>query len=486
MLAFKEGGFGGAYLHSRTGLLTEYLGSDWWNAIDAGVEAAKAYDLEAWFYDEDKWPSGYAGGKVPMQNEAYHASCLLRLSKDVPVPPTAELLREDTAWKYVCYRAPMGNAWFNGTCWVDLFNPEMVKAFIDCSYTPYANRYSRQAGGVVKGIFTDEPQVSPSFAAVVKHAGAVSYSPVLRNWFKRENGYDILDNLLSLFEDTGDYCRIRWDYYRAVARCLEDAFSRQIGQFCANSNLVWTGHYNGENGFVGVASNVGDMMIHYRHMKRPGIDWLGLSIAHGLFPAKSLSSVANQYGLERRLSEMFGCSGQNMNFEDRKWIADWHAVLGINHVCPHLSLYSMKGCRKRDYPPTLSPQQPWWPYNKHIEDHMARMSYATTVGNFAADILVLHPMESAWLNAPLDCPANHDLDSIFSGLLNLLMGEHRDFDLGDEQILAEIGKVRPGFLDVGRMSYPIVVLPHMQTIRSSTVRLLVELRKSGGIIFSVN
>ena len=51
------------------------------------------------------------------------------------------------------------------------------------------------------------------------------------------------------------------------------------------------------------------------------------------------------------MSELFGVSGQNIEFEDQKWIANWHAVLGINFFVEHLALYSMRGERKRDYPP---------------------------------------------------------------------------------------------------------------------------------------
>ena len=84
---FKEGGFGGAYLHSRTGLLTEYLGNDWWKAMDTGADTCKELGLEAWFYDEDKWPSGFAGGAVPKKSEDYRAKALVRLDKSQPLPP---------------------------------------------------------------------------------------------------------------------------------------------------------------------------------------------------------------------------------------------------------------------------------------------------------------------------------------------------------------------------------------------------------------
>ncbi|MBK9390851.1 MAG: hypothetical protein IPN68_11880 [Bacteroidetes bacterium] len=37
---FAKGGYGGVYLHSRTGLLTEYLGTNWWKVMDAGFKSS--------------------------------------------------------------------------------------------------------------------------------------------------------------------------------------------------------------------------------------------------------------------------------------------------------------------------------------------------------------------------------------------------------------------------------------------------------------
>src|SRR5690554_2540009 len=38
---FKDGGFGGSFLHSRGGLLTEYMGTEWWEAMDTPVRSSK-------------------------------------------------------------------------------------------------------------------------------------------------------------------------------------------------------------------------------------------------------------------------------------------------------------------------------------------------------------------------------------------------------------------------------------------------------------
>jgi len=46
-------GFSGGFFHSRTGLLSRYLGSDWFAALNAAVEAAEQSGGHVWLYDED-------------------------------------------------------------------------------------------------------------------------------------------------------------------------------------------------------------------------------------------------------------------------------------------------------------------------------------------------------------------------------------------------------------------------------------------------
>ena len=59
---FKEMGFGGFNMHVRQGLETKYLGDEFFSAIKACIERAEENDMLAWLYDEDRWPSGAAGG----------------------------------------------------------------------------------------------------------------------------------------------------------------------------------------------------------------------------------------------------------------------------------------------------------------------------------------------------------------------------------------------------------------------------------------
>ncbi|MCK4591212.1 MAG: hypothetical protein KAT86_05615, partial [Candidatus Latescibacteria bacterium] len=61
---FRRMGLGGGFMHSRIGLATPYLSKTWFNLVRACVDEARNNQMEAWLYDEDRWPSGAAGGLV--------------------------------------------------------------------------------------------------------------------------------------------------------------------------------------------------------------------------------------------------------------------------------------------------------------------------------------------------------------------------------------------------------------------------------------
>ena len=480
----KEGGFGGAFLHSRIGLLTPYLSEEWFRMMEAGVKACQELGIDAWFYDEDGYPSGYAGGIIPLMNRDYCVRTLGRVPKDWDLmTEDDELLWEDDEYKYVSYAERTGQSRYNGGAWVDLMNPEMVKAFIDCTYRPYVERFAGQPN--VKGVFMDEAQVCPR--RVPGATAAVSYSPYIDATFKELWGYDLRPVIPSLFGEVGDWRTVRLHYYRTIAHCFEHSFTRQIAEYCAEHGFIWTGHYNFEELPAKNMQNEGNLSQQFRTMQMPGIDALGLRY-NPTHTGKVLTSTANQYGISRRLSELFGIGGQNMSFEDRMWITSWHTIMGVNFMCPHLYLYSMKGERKRDYPPTISHQQPYWSQNKLFEDYSARLCYFATVGKTKAEVCIISPIESDYIDeAPKGAVYSEkiDWDTPFEELMNQLMAMQLNSDIGDEGIIAEIGSVDNGCFKIGQMNYQVVVLPPMRTIRPSTLALLESFAKEGGHVFVV-
>ncbi len=62
---FKAQGMGGVFIHPRPGLMTEYLGAEWFRLWKLSVAEGKRLGIEVNIYDENSYPSGFAGGHVP-------------------------------------------------------------------------------------------------------------------------------------------------------------------------------------------------------------------------------------------------------------------------------------------------------------------------------------------------------------------------------------------------------------------------------------
>ena len=60
----KDNGIGGFFMHARGGLKTPYLSEEWMQAIGACCDEAEKLGMNAWAYDENGWPSGFAGGRL--------------------------------------------------------------------------------------------------------------------------------------------------------------------------------------------------------------------------------------------------------------------------------------------------------------------------------------------------------------------------------------------------------------------------------------
>ena len=65
----QEMGMGGFHIHCRSGMATEYLGDEFMSLVAACNEKAKDNEMLCWLYDEDRWPSGAAGGIVTKDHQ---------------------------------------------------------------------------------------------------------------------------------------------------------------------------------------------------------------------------------------------------------------------------------------------------------------------------------------------------------------------------------------------------------------------------------
>ncbi|MCX5642481.1 MAG: glycosyl hydrolase [Candidatus Omnitrophica bacterium] len=477
-------GWGSYFMHSRVGLVTGYLSDEWMSLVNACADEAEKTGTFAWLYDEDKWPSGFAGGLVPEKNPAYRARGLVLVRKGAATKDDTVLSFVNYAGKdyEICLRvSALGEAWFNGASYADLMNPEAVREFINLTHEKYKKFCGRHFGRAIPGIFTDEPCYIYQDTYRVP---VIPWSDYLPDFFRELKGYDLSEKLPLLFFDLDGYRKVRFDFYDAATELFKRSFTKQYYDWCQQNNLIMTGHFMAEDSFLSQTRESGDVMSHYEFMHWPGIDKLCRSVAE-LVTVKQVSSAADQLGKERTFCEVFGCTGHQVSFFHRKWIGDWQAALGINFINHHLSLYSMRGERKRDYPPTFFYQQPWWEEERGFADYQARLCAAVTEGERIVNVLLFQPLSSLWCeysprHLENDYAAENAFDAPFNRISHLLMAEKMDFHYGNENLMAKYGSAAGQGLKVGKYVYECVIIPPCSNLKSSTLSLFRGYLKAGG------
>ncbi|MBQ9951007.1 MAG: hypothetical protein IJO98_02565 [Clostridia bacterium] len=508
---FKKMGFGGFHMHVRTGMATEYLSDEYLRYIHACADKAEQEDMLAWLYDEDRWPSGAAGGLVTKDHRYRQRSLVFSREKrderllvvyDVLLNHDGTLNRwsrideEDEAegFKlYVYVQVAEDDPWYNNQAYVNTLDPESIQQFIEKTYVAFERAVGDQFGKRVPAVFTDEPQFS--------RKGTLSYAqdtrPVKLPWtdnlpetFMEAYGEDILESLPELLWDLpdGKVSVIRYHFHDHIAERFAQAFADQCGAWCEEHGLMLTGHMMEEPTLESQTAALGEAMRSYRSFQLPGIDML--CDWREYTTAKQTQSASRQFGREGVLSELYGVTNWNFDFRGHKLQGDWQAALGVTVRVPHLSWVSMNGEAKRDYPGTFNYQAPWYKEYAYVEDHFARVNTALTRGKARCRVGVVHPVESYWLHWGAKENTEEiraQMDARFKNLTAWLLKGLIDFDFISESLLPQQCDADfdagCGF-PVGEMCYETVIVPPVETLRTSTIERLQHFVENGGrVIF---
>ncbi len=535
----REKHIGGVFIHSRDGLETEYLSKEWMDCTDAVIDHAGRTGMEVWIYDEDTWPSGSAGGAVsaadpaafsakgltieilPIDSPASYRSTVRSLHAEASILAIYRIERDpesshlfsfeqlpsedagpaDLPGELLAFRVETSgpSEWYNGSAPSDNLNPEAVRRFLDLTHEQYAKRFSDSFGTVVKGFFTDEPNVCDFFSSFTEGRPWLPWGGDLLRFFEQKRGYSMLLGLPLLFFEGSGMEKMRYDYWLSVTELFVSSYTRQLHDWCDERDLSLTGHMLYENDLGYGVRCSGAVMPHYRWMHAPGIDLLGDQREEYL-TVKQCTSVANQFRREMVVSEMYGCTGWEFSFAGQKRLGDWQYIMGVTRRCQHLALYSITGCRKRDYPPAFNYQAPWWEHSHLLEDYFARLGACTRAGTVHREILMVHPVGTFWMKS--GSSPDEDLSKVYMNmgwldrhftdlnregdwynrLTEELLRLQFDFDFGDELIMKESGSIEEGRLKVGFHSYSCIVVPPVETLMDSTVLLLQEFLDAGGHI----
>lgn len=528
IVKFKEMGFGGFFIHSRVGLVTPFLGQEWFDCVDAAVEKGKSIDMEAWLYDEDRWPSGTAGGLVTLDHRfrAKRLHCLRTKGDSIPPKCLAAFRYHMENGKLVSYERILPNdspgddedvlvfavrtgwtsdediGFYNGQCYLDTLNPEAVNRFLQISYEPYL-RFSAHFGKTIKGFFTDEPNRGAFLGThpesnwhIEGNQYQIPWTEAFPEEFEKRMGYRLTEYLPEVFFDTPFKTSsvVRWQVSEICSQLFVEAYADQISQWCELHDLSMTGHILGEESLYMLMWGCGVNGRFYEKMQAPGIDLINELVDYTV--PKQLDSSARQFNKRWRLCEMYANSGWNYSLAQYKAYGDWNAALGVNLRCPHLSLYSMAGQRKRDCPPSISYQQHWHADYKAVEDHFARLGMMLSNGRPDCSILILHPLDSVsgmlrpgWVLRRKNSGIEEmtAADDAFHELTRQLISFQLDFDYTEEHTLAHsaslIDEGEKAYIKIGDMKYDTVIVPPVPSLRRSTFLMLTEFSKNKGTVY---
>lgn len=477
----KQMGMRGFFMHARGGLETEYMSDEWFDCVRVCIDEAKKQDMEAWAYDENGWPSGFAGGEL-LKNPENHAAFLV-CEKSFDFPAISEDLlgvysvTDDGVTRLT---APIDGMEYTiirrgrDFSYVDVLNPNIAKQFIEKTHAVYQNKIGDDFGKAMPGFFTDEPQY---------YSHGTPWSDTFRTTFSKRFGYDVLEGLPALFFDYAGAEEFRYDYHLFLHECYMQNFAKPIYDWCDENGIQLTGHCIEEWGLTSQMKWCGGIMPFYQYQHIPGIDYLGRGLK-SVTGVKQLSSVCEQIGRTVRLTETFAGCGWDISPLALKRIADLQFAGGVNMICDHLYPYSERGQRKRDYPNHYSEHSPWQAEYKEFIAHYSHLGSLLSHGRELADTLVIHPIHSAYLHYKHQGPHGiMELNTKYRELADQLTFDQIPFHYGDETIMKDLGEVEGATIRIGNCRYNKVIIPFCYTLDSSTVAFLRQYLANGGKLY---
>jgi hypothetical protein len=526
----RDKGMHGVVFHGRYGLELPYLSDAYLERIRLGVEEANRLGLAAWIYDEMNWPSGTADKRVlkarPDLAQRYlecvsftitgpwfmcltgEDSRYLDFQRSTPVAAFAigaddqvvDLTPKLSFAKVVPWEVPPGS-WRlcylvekRADYYIDALDPEATAEFLRLGYAPYL-RALEDGGGhgdgrSLVGFYSDEPAMHYFLTA-----GDNPIVPWTKNMFRRfadRNGYDLRSRLIDLFFDVRpDAARTRHDFYSTTTELYSRAYYRQIRDWCRERGVLFTAHLLYEEWLRAMVRVEGNLFRHYEQMDVTAVDHLYPVIGTREQPdqhvaMKVASSAAHHNRSPRLICESFGGIFMDATMQRMKWIADWEYVLGVNLLNPHGFHYTFEGARKRDWPPSMFYQYPWWPWYGEFSAYISRTSELLTGGRHVAKVAVLWPIHAMFASylPQTRTPQSQAIEHGLNVLTDLLLRLHHDFDYLDEEVLAT-AEVDGGRVRVADEDYELVVVPPMAHLRAATLDRLERFAAGGGKVLGV-
>jgi len=457
----RDKGVFNAFMHARAYLKTPYLGEDWFRVMDACVRHAKETGFYTWLYDEYAWPSGTCGSTFEHSLQA-PSRVLKKGRQNMAKGLDAEILpgAPDPSRRLIaaCPLADGRTMAFYEHLYdnaVDYLNPAAIRDFLDCTHELYKAHYGDDLGKVIPGIFFDEIYLA---------ARPLPWTDTLPEAFQAAYGYNLLHNLPALIGGDDAHARqVRADYHALLAVLYEQAFFKQIGDWCTQNGLWLTGHT--EEDLLHHPRRQGDYFRTMRNLHIPGADCHDYRYRFpreiSMHEPKYAVSVARLHQKPRAMSEAMGGAGWGCSLQEYKRGINALGAAGINLFILH-GFYN--DCEHQgsqgDWPASFFFQNPYWKYFRQFAVYIHRVSCMNTLGEAVVDVGLYYPIEEMAAHTIAGEPdaIAHETERQFHAVLRAFLESQIDIDLIDHQSLQN-AQVQNGRLCVGTQNFRLLILP---------------------------
>jgi hypothetical protein len=376
---------------------------------------------------------------------------------------------------------------FNRTC---LMDPRTTRAALDSTYEEYYKRYGKHFGGLVEGVFFDEPS---------NGCELYPWSSDFAREFFQDHAYDILENLVHLAWDIDEKTPVVRAHFRATQhRLMTTNYLEQSREWCHKRGMIFRGHLTRTEWLSLTAAWWPNELRCYKYVDIPCCDPLGKAYGFRDTAAyhtgiKVVASAAHVFGKELAGSDCLAVIGDEVSLRDLKGMLDYQMALGINFFVAHGYSYSIDGPRKDEVAPSIFYQHSEWDYMNYLSDYVKticrRLSEAVPVCN----ILMLYPSTSLAAQqkpeSEVAFPMKDNSWCVLNDekkihiLVDDLLSAQRDFDFIDEITFSELVSEK-GILN-HHNNYGAIVLPHVKFIPKYTAEALYRYAANGGRVILV-
>jgi len=344
---------------------------------------------------------------------------------------------------------------------MDILSSEGVDTLITKMYEPYASMFKHYFGETIIGFCIEPPDFLSCEPA---NLDKLPWTPEFPNYFSKIKNYNLMELLPLLFYDSYDSASVRHDFWEVltlrfaevcIARMRDWAFGYGIKLALTQPLLARSLTRNPLPLFT-----EGDIpALHEPDGKS------NLQSSKHLILFKQAVSIAEQF---RKPYVLFRTSG-NPHTEASlvKWVNDlhWASISGCNRFT--------NSFRYND------------PMSKTFDAYLRRLSYILSCGQRCRNLLVLNPIGSLWVK--FGHKDYHWINSELASISEELIHSHRDFDFGDENLIAVFGQVkrRGKKLTIGDTSYSVVLIPPCINLQGKTVDMLRRFTSARGKLIAM-